>query len=111
MKKNKRDGVMYSTNANYSFDDETDDVETLDAGDQKLYVSLDRKMRKGKTVTIVEDFIGSTDDLKALGKELKSKCGSGGSVKDGIIMVQGDFKAKIYDLLVKKGYGCKTKGG
>ena len=111
-KKKERLNVVYSTNPdfNYEFDSE-EQVETLPNGQQKLYVSIDRKQRAGKEVTLVEGFVGTEDDLKELGKLLKSKCGVGGSVKDGEILIQGNFRDKIYDLLTKEGYGVKRKGG
>jgi len=109
-KRNQKDGMVYSTNKNFEIESE-DEMESIDSGDQKLYVSLDRKQRKGKVVTLVEGFIGPEDELKDLGKMLKSKCGTGGAVKNGEIMVQGDFKKKIYELLVAEGFSCKMKGG
>ena len=110
-KKNKI-GVVYSTNPDYDFDfEEKENVETLDPGQQKLRIFIDRKMRKGKEVTIVESFVGSEEDLKDLGKTLKSKCGVGGSVKDGEIIIQGNQKDKVYDLLVKMGYTNSKKKG
>ena len=77
---------------------------------QKLGVFIDRKMRKGKEVTIVESFVG-TNPIKDLGKTLKSKCGVGGSVKDGEIIIQGNQKDKVYDLLIKMGYTNTKKKG
>ncbi|MDG1298189.1 MAG: translation initiation factor [Saprospiraceae bacterium] len=110
-KKNKI-GVVYSTNPDYDYDfEEKENVETLDPGQQKLRIFIDRKMRKGKEVTIVESFVGSEEDLKDLGKTLKSKCGVGGSVKDGEIIIQGNQKDKVYDLLVKMGYTNSKKKG
>ena len=83
---------------------------TMSPGDQKLYVSLDKKQRKGKKVTLVTGFVGSTDDLKELGKVLKSKCGVGGSVKNNEVIIQGDFKDKVKTILERLGYNCKLKG-
>ncbi len=108
----KRLGVVYSTNPEYGYEsDREEERETLAPGKQKLYVSLDKKNRKGKAVTLVEGFHGSGEELKALGKELKGKCGSGGSVKEGEIIIQGDFRDRIFTLLKEKGYGVKRKGG
>lgn len=113
-KKSKKnsDFVVYSTNPNFSWEPEnTDEEQTLAPSEQTLYVSIDRKQRGGKEVTLVEGFVGSEDDLKELGKNLKSKCGVGGSVKDGEILIQGNFKDKIAELLLKEGYKVKKKGG
>jgi len=102
--------VVYSTNQDFDYDNEDDNIETLDAKQQKLKIWLDR--RKGnKVVTIIKDFIGNEDDLKALGKSLKSKCGAGGSVKDNEILIQGDFRDKVLNLLKSAGYGAKKAGG
>ena len=73
--------------------------------------TLDKKARKGKVVTIVDGFVGREDDLNDLAKLLKQKCGVGGSAKDGIIIIQGDFKNKIFDLLRAEGYSVKLVGG
>ena len=113
-KKNKQlINVVYSTNPNFSYESESDEEqETLPKNQQKLYVSIDRKQRGGKDVTLVEGFVGTEDDLKDLGKILKSKCGVGGSVKDGEILIQGAFRDKVFDLLIKDGYTqTKKKGG
>ena len=78
---------------------------------QRLIVLLDRKNRKGKTVTLIRGFVGSEEDLKALGRELKQQCGVGGSVRDGEILVQGDFAERILEILTRKGYRAKRSGG
>lgn len=110
--KKERLNVVYSTNPNFSYEfEQEDEQETLEPSKQLLYVSIDRKQRGGKEVTLIEGFIGSDDDLKELGKFLKSKCGVGGTAKDGEIIVQGSFRDKIMDLLVKEGYKVKRKGG
>lgn len=113
-KKNKNlINVVYSTNPNFQYQqEENEDQDTLPASQQKLYVSIDKKQRGGKEVTLIEGFVGADEDLKDLGKILKSKCGVGGTVKDGEILIQGNFKEKIYDLLIKEGYSqTKKKGG
>jgi translation initiation factor 1 len=111
-KKKEKINIVYSTNPDYQFQfEEEEEVDTLPNAQQKLYVSIDRKQRGGKEVTLVEGFVGSEDDLKDLGKILKSKCGVGGTVKDNEILIQGNFKDKIFDLLIKEGYGVKKKGG
>jgi len=107
--KKNRIGVVYSTNPDYDYDHEGEAEETLPNQQQKLRVMIDRKKRKGKEVTLVTGFVGNGDDLKALGKMLKSKCGVGGSAKDGEIIVQGNNKQKVIDLLKKEGYS-QTKG-
>ncbi len=112
MAKKNIKNVVYSTNPNFQYEvDEVEEQVTLPKNEQKLYVSIDRKQRAGKEVTLVEGFIGSADDLSDLGKLLKQKCGVGGSAKDGLIIVQGNFKDKVFDILVKEGYGVKKKGG
>lgn len=113
-KKNKQlINVVYSTNPNFSYETESEEEQdTLPKNQQKLYVSIDRKQRGGKDVTLVEGFVGTEDDLKDLGKTLKSKCGVGGSVKEGEILIQGALRDKVYDLLIKDGYTqTKKKGG
>ena len=111
-KKNKknRSGVVYSTNPDYEYQyEETQEADTLAPQQQKLRVLIDRKQRKGKEVTLVTGFIGSEADLKDLGKFLKSKCGVGGSTKDGEIIIQGNKKGKVIELLKEAGYS-QTKG-
>ncbi len=112
-KKSKNNsGLVYSTNPNLSWEDEVnDDQESIDSSRQKLYVSIDKKNRGGKEVTLVEGFQGPDDELKELGKTLKSKCGVGGSAKDGEIIVQGNFRDKVMDLLKGMGYQVVRKGG
>lgn len=111
-KKKEKLNIVYSTNPDFQFQfEEEETIETLSNNQQKLYVSIDRKQRAGKEVTLVEGFVGSDEDLKELGKFLKNKCGVGGTVKDNEIMIQGNFKDKIFDLLVKEGYQVKKKGG
>ena len=110
--KKKRIDVVYSTNPNFSYNEETEgSEETLAPNEQSLYVSIDRKQRNGKEVTLVEGFIGSEDELKEIAKLLKNKCGVGGSSKDGEIIIQGKFKDKVFDLLTESGYKVKKKGG
>ena len=113
MKKQKFDGVVYSTANDFSYVDAepTEEVATLDPKQQKLKVWLDRKSRKGKVVTIVDGFRGSDEDLQQLAKKLKQKCGVGGATKEGEILIQGDFKLKIYELLQQEGFGVKMAGG
>ena len=111
-KEKSRVNVVYSTNPDFQFQHEAEDEpDTLANNQQRLYVSIDRKQRAGKEATLIEGFTGTEDDLKDLGKLLKSKCGVGGTVKDNEILIQGNFKDKIYDLLVKEGYTQTKKKG
>jgi len=110
--KNRNSRMVYSTNPDFeAFDEQEEEVETLPPLAQNLYISRDKKQRKGKQVTLVSGFVGKADDLKDLGKTLKSKCGSGGSVKNGEILIQGDFREKVKGLLEGLGYKCKLSGG
>ena len=108
-KKDKtRVNVVYSTNPNFNFEEESDQIETLDNQHQQLKVCIDRKQRKGKSVTIISGFVGSDEDMQNLAKTVKTKCGVGGNAKDGEILIQGELKDKVYDLLINLGY-TKTK--
>lgn len=96
--------IVYSTNPDFSYEKIEEEVDTLPKNKQKLRVSIEKKGRGGKTVTIIKGFIGNDEDLKELSKLLKIKCGVGGSTKDGDIIIQGDFKQRIIDLLKTDGY-------
>ena len=101
----ERLNVVYSTNPDYNYQtDDEEEMETLAKNQQKLRVAIEKKGRGGKTVTVVSGFTGTEDDMKDLGKLLKTKCGVGGSVKDGEILIQGEFKQRIIDLLKAEGY-------
>ena len=108
MKKNDwkdRLNIVYSTNPDFNYDKgEEAEAETLEPKQQKLRVSIEKKGRGGKTVAVISGFIGSEEDLKELGRKLKTKCGVGGSVKDGEMLIQGEFKQRIIDLLKAEGY-------
>lgn len=111
-KNKKRIDIVYSTNPDFGYQEEEGfEEETLPNNQQDLRVKIDRKQRKGKEVTLVTGFIGTTEDLKTLGKELKQKCGTGGAVKDGEIIIQGNVVQKVVDLLHAKGYKAKQSGG
>jgi len=112
MAKKEKLNIVYSTNPNFQYEfEEEESVGSKPNNQQKLYVSIDKKQRGGKEVTLVEGFVGPEEELKELGKLLKSKCGVGGSVKDNEILIQGNFKDKVYDLLVKENYKVTKKGG
>lgn len=101
----ERLGVMYSTNPDFKYEtDEEGEKETKGKEKQQLRISLDKRNRGGKVVTLITGFNGTDDDLIALGKLLKVKCGVGGSAKDGEIIVQGDLRTKVLELLQKEGY-------
>ena len=104
-------GIMYSTDSSFEFKEELDDTETPKNQQQDLRVMLDKKNRGGKAVTLITGFYGKADDLQILGKMLKTKCGVGGSVKDGEILIQGDVRDKVMLILQKEGYRAKKAGG
>ena len=102
-------GVVFSTNPDYQYqyEDDGEQAETLPPSQQRLHVRMERSGRGGKTVTVVDNFVGTDDDLQDLGRTLKTKCGVGGSVKDGQIIIQGDFRERIVTLLKEYGYQAK----
>jgi translation initiation factor 1 len=111
MAKNKNiGGMVYSTNPDFRQEEETNDMETLAPEKQDLRVWLEKNHRGGKTASVIKGFIGTDDDLEQLGKMLKQKCGTGGSVKDGEIIIQGDHRDKIMALLSQLKYKAKKAG-
>ncbi len=108
-KKKNKIGVMYSTNSNFEYKYESEQ-ETLAIKNQRLEVWIDKKNRGGKVATIVKGFVGQESDLKDLGKALKSACGVGGTTKNGEIIIQGNVRDKVMEILQNKGYNCKRVG-
>ncbi|MFC2113754.1 translation initiation factor [Bacteroidota bacterium] len=105
-------GMVYSTNPDFTFEDSNEEkTETLPPQQQDLRLQLDRKQRGGKVVTLVTGFAGSNEDINDLGKLLKNKCGTGGSAKGGEILIQGDKREQVMQLLVAMGYKVKKAGG
>jgi len=105
-------GTVYSTNPNFQFEKkEAQQDETLPTNKQTLYIELDKKGRKGKAATLITGFVGSDDNLKELARMLKTKCGVGGSTRDGEILIQGDFCQKVIQILQAEGYKTKRIGG
>jgi translation initiation factor 1 len=111
MGEKKRGGIVYSTNPDFKVEsDELEKTATLPENQQKLHLWLDSKGRKGKTITLIKGFVGDIEDLEKLAGELKKNCGTGGSVKDGDIIIQGDFREKIMGYLKMKGYQVIKSG-
>jgi translation initiation factor 1 len=107
---NSLSGLVYSTDPNFKIEEESNEEEqTLPAAQQKIKVRLETKHRAGKAVTLIENFTGTTADKEDLGKKLKTACGTGGSVKDGEILVQGDNRDKVLQWLLKNGYKLSKK--
>ncbi len=115
MKKNdwkKRKGVVYSTDSNFSFQQHSPNgLISLPPAQQSLKIFLDKSGRAGKQVTLISGFVGTEDDLKALTKLIKTKCGTGGSSREGEILIQGDVRDKVLEILIKVGYKTKRVGG
>ena len=104
----KRLGVVYSTNPDFNYEEEvSEEIQTPEPSKQNLRVTIDRKGRAGKQVTLVTGFVGSSDDLAELGRTLKTRCGVGGTAKDGEIAIQGDFRDRVTELLIGMGYRAK----
>jgi translation initiation factor 1 len=104
-------GVVFSTNPDFRFQKEEDSLDTVPPAKQDLRVQLDKKQRKGKSVTLITGFIGKEEDLQALAKMLKTKLGVGGTAKEGEILIQGDFCIKVLEILHHLGYKAKRSGG
>jgi Translation initiation factor 1 (eIF-1/SUI1) and related proteins len=101
--------VVFSTNPDFKYDEgEEDTPETLPNNKQNLRIELDKRNRKGKAVTLITGYIGSDEDLSQLARMLKTKCGSGGSSRCGEILIQGDFRQKVNELLIKEGYKTRV---
>lgn len=110
MSKKNYTGVVYSTNPDFSYQsEETTPQATLSPFQQKLVVQLDKKQRNGKQVTLITGFVGTEDDLNALGKTLKTKCGVGGSAKEGEIIIQGDHRQRVVVYLTQAGYKAQQR--
>jgi translation initiation factor 1 len=101
--------LVYSTDPDFKIEEEIDAVETMAPGLQKLVITLDTKNRAGKAVTLVKGFVGTPDAIELLGKQLKAYCGTGGSAKEGEIIIQGDNRDKVLQWLLKNGYSAAKK--
>lgn len=110
-KKSGKDGIVFSTDPSFSYEEEKHDEQTLAPEQQKLRIWLETKQRAGKAVTLIAGFIGKEQHLEDLGKKLKNFCGTGGSAKDGEILVQGDQRDKVLQWLLKNGYKNSKKAG
>jgi len=110
-KKNKPDsrGYVYSTDPNFGFESVENNIETLPPQQQKLRLKLDTRQRAGKAVTVVQGYVGSLETMETLGRQLRNHCGTGGSVKDGDIIVQGDQRDKVLQWLIKTGYSLTKR--
>ncbi len=110
--KKNRIGVVYSTNSDFEYETDEFEVESIEPSEQRLKVFRDRKMRKGKVVTLITGYRGPSEELQSLAKLLKQKCGVGGSAKDGEIIIQGDMREKVVKILHGEGFTqAKTAGG
>lgn len=104
-----KNAIVFSTNPSFSFGNDQASIETLPEARQKLKIKLDTKQRSGKAVTLIQGFVGKDDDLELLGKKLKNFCGTGGSVKDSEVIIQGDHREKVLQWLHKNGYSNTRK--
>jgi len=110
-KKNNKSGIVYSTNPDFRLEEESFEAEALPPQQQKLRVIRETKHRAGKAMTVVTGFVGPLDQLEAVGKQLKNFCGTGGSVKEGEILIQGDQAEKVLQWLLKQGYSQTKRSG